>query len=409
MKRKDPRTIAMIQFILFASLVVMTPFMVVTRFLQGTVSSVSHISFSLFGYNIPYIAAAVIIGLIVLLIWQRRNITLRRIAGGLVIVGMIALSQKVQDLYSDFSVYELQRNWHYVAYTAYVFFFFRAFNLRNLPQHKAIVYSFASALGLSLFDEFFQLFFSNRIFDLCDQAKDCWGCMMGLILIFFVVEPYGTLKIRGQRIWKKRIVDYFKDPLSAFIMVGLFALVFILTSPLLTDHDQIPYLVIITLVTYAGAFAIIHLTQFKPFRMAFISLVVICTLLLSGSYIKNRNEYITHSSFGLTFYKGLPVPFFDLMIYPNGLPRLVDKKHFFNSIDKKFFLGNEPSILLIGNGWQGLGGKGFNVEEGTYFIFNNLTSKVTQVIIANTKDACDLYNRLRREGKSVLFVIHNTC
>jgi len=407
----------MIQYIIFTILVVMTPFMVVTRFLQGTVHDVSHLSFSLFGHKIPFVASAVILGLVAFMIWQRRNITLQRIGGGLVIVGMIALSQRVMDLYGGMSVYDLQRNWHYVAYSAYVFFFFRAFNLRNLPKHKTIVYSFTSAMVLSLFDEFFQFFLSDRIFDLCDQAKDVWGCMMGLILIFFVTETYGTIKIRGQRIWKKRIVDYFKDPLSAFVMVGLFSLVFILTSPLLTDEDQIPYLVVICLGVYAVVFAVIHLTQFKPFRIAFISLVAICTLLLTGSYIKNKDDYITHNSYfqvlsvpvGLTVYKGIPVPFFDLMIYPNGLPRLVDKKHFFNNVDKKFFLGNEPSILLIGSGWKGFGGKGFNVEKGSYFMFNSITYKVTQVIIRKNAEAVELYNRLRREGKNVLFVIHNTC
>ena len=97
------------------------------------------------------------------------------------------------------------------------------------------------------------------------------------------------------------------------------------------------------------------------------------------------------------------------MIYPDGLPRLVDKKHFFNNQDKKFFLDHEPSILLIGSGWAGKGGKGFNKEDGTYFTFSSLTIKSTQVIILKTQEACKLYNRLRREGKNVLFIIHNTC
>jgi len=409
MKKKDPRTIVMIQYILFTCLVVMTPFMVVTRFLQGTVHDVSHMSFYLFGLKIPFIAFAVILGFVAFLVWQRKNITLRRVTGGIVIVCMIALSQKVQDLYGGMSVYDLQRNWHYVAYSAYVFFFFRAFNLRNMPQHKAIVYSFSSALLLSLFDEAFQLLFSNRIFDLCDQAKDCWGCMMGLIIIFFITETYGTLKIKGQRIWKKRITDYFKDPLSAFVMVGLFALVFILTSPLLTDHSQIVNLVIITFVVYGFVFAIVHFTQYKFFRITFISVVVIGALLLTGSYAKNKGEYITHSSYGLTIYKGIPVPFFDLLIYPNGLPRLVDKKHFFNNTDKNFFLNHEPSILLVGSGWTGRGGKGFSKEVGTYLTFSKLTIKCTQIIILPTPLACKQYNRLRREGKNVIFVIHNTC
>ena len=399
----------MIQFILFAILVVMTPFIVVTRFLQGAVHNISHFSFTLFGHSIPFAAMGFILAFVLFIVWQWKHITPRKIGGGLVIVGMIAISQWVQDLYGGMSIYDLQRNWHYIAYSTYVFFFFRAFNLRDLPIHKSILYSYFSAISLSLFDETFQFFLSHRVFDVSDIAKDSWGCMMGLVMIFFVSETYGTIRIDKRRFWKKRFGDYFKDPLTALVMVSLLALVTIMITPLLTDHKYAFLVLGLSVAAFAVLFVIIHYLQFKPFRIAFISIVAIIVLLLGGSVVKNHDRHITHNSYGWTVYAGIPVPFFDLMIYPNGLPRLVDKKHFFNNQDKKFLLELNSSILLIGSGSVGRGGKGFNIEKGTYFTFNHLTTKGTQVIILKTPEACRLYNRLRHEGKNVLFVIHNTC
>ncbi len=406
---KDQRTIAMVQYILFAILVVATPFVVVTKFLQGAVHNISHFSFSLFGHSIPLIAFCVIVGFTAILIWQRRQITTRRVAGSLFVVGMMAISMYVQDLYGGMSIYDLQNNWHYITYGTYVFFFFRAHNLRNMPINKRVLYSFGSAFLMSTFDEVFQFFLSNRIFDVSDIAKDAWGCTMGLIVIFFVSETYGRIRLKGARIWKRRLKDYFRDPLTALMIVFIFAFLLVIESPLITDHQYIFLSFAIAIVLSIIVFAVIHFTQFKPFRIAFFSVVVLCVLLLVGSMIRNRGGNITHSSYGLVVYEGIPVPFYDLLIYPNGLPRLVDKKHFFNNIDKMFLLGKEPSILLMGSGWLGKGAKGFKKERGTYLLFNSLTNSVTQIIILETPLACRLYNRLRSEGKKVLFVIHTTC
>ena len=130
---------------------------------------------------------------------------------------------------------------------------------------------------------------------------------------------------------------------------------------------------------------------------------------LGGSYLIHRHDNITHSQFGLIVYKGLPVPFFDLLIYPNGLPRLVDKKHFFNGQDRQFFLSQKTDIILVGGGFQGKGGKGWKTEEGTYFLFNEYTFRGTQVIVLPTPTACEVFNRLKSEGKNVICVLHSTC
>jgi hypothetical protein len=390
-------------------LVVMTPFVVVTRYLQGAVNLFSHLSFSLLGMDIPYVAATAISGLIAFLIWQKKNITLRRVIASLVIVAMIAISQWVQDLYGGMSVYDLQRNWHYVAYGAYIFFFFRAHYMRKMSMAKMILYSFSSTILMSLFDETFQYFLSHRIFDVSDIAKDSWGAIIGLILILFVSETYGTIQFKGKRIWKKKFSEYFTDPLSVLVLVGLFSFTTIMISPLLTDHAQIPTFLILVVFAFIIEFMILHFLQYKRLRIAFIVIVIVKVLLFSGSIIKNKGKYLTYNNFGLTVYAGIPIPFFDFIIFPDGLPRLVDKKHFFNNTDKKWFFDQTPTILLIGSGSRGLGGKGFNEEQGTYFQFHEEKLKVIQVIILETPKACKVYNRLRKEGKNVMFVVHNTC
>ncbi|MCF7810489.1 VanZ family protein [bacterium] len=403
------RKIALIQYILFTMLVVATPFVVVTRYLQGAVNIFSHLSFPMLGMEIPYVAATAVLGFIAFLIWQRKNITPRRVIASLIIVVMIAISQYVQDLYGGMSVYDLQRNWHYVAYGSYIFFFFRAFHIRKMPMEKMILISFSSTILMSLFDETFQYFLSHRVFDVSDIAKDSWGSVMGLILVLFVSETYGTIKLKGKRIWKKKFSEYLTDPLSALVVVGLFSFTTVIISPLLTDHPQIIVFLILIAFVFIVELLILHFLQYKKFRIAFIAIVIIKVLLFSGSVIKNKDKFITYNTYGLTVYAGLPIPFFDFIIFPNGLPRLVDKKHFFNNTDKKWLFDQTPSILLIGSGSRGLGGKGFNEESGTYFQFHEEKLKVIQVIILETPKACEVYNRLRKEGKNVMFVVHNTC
>jgi hypothetical protein len=88
--------------------------------------------------------------------------------------------------------------------------------------------------------------------------------------------------------------------------------------------------------------------------------------------------------------------------------RLVDKKHYFNKRDQKFFFKQKTNIIIIGTGADGLGGKGFP-DKTNFFIYNPYIEKGTQVIILKNPEACEVYNRLKKENKDVLFILHNTC
>jgi hypothetical protein len=69
----------------------------------------------------------------------------------------------------------------------------------------------------------------------------------------------------------------------------------------------------------------------------------------------------------------------------------------------------KPDIILIGTGRQDKGGKGFPRPDRHQFIFNPFTGRGTQVLTLPNADACKVFNKLKKDGKNVLFVLHNTC
>jgi hypothetical protein len=313
------------------------------------------------------------------------------------------------DIYLEMSFFDLQQNWHYLAYGAYAFFFFRAFNARNMSKNKMVLYTYLSAIGMSIFDETFQFFMSDRVFDISDITKDSLGVYCGLILVLFVTQTYGSLNLKEHSVYHQRLKDYFQDPLSLLVAEGVLTISFILISPLLTAHENIIHSLVGGFTLFVFVMLLIHLSQFRRVRFVILGIILLVILSLSASAIRNKDKNISHHQFGLTIYRGLPVPFFDFIIYPDGSFHLADKKHFFNTRDKDFLLRAEPDILLIGSGSQSKGGKGFDLAVGTYFIFNQFTMKGTQIIILPTPEACEQYNNLKKAGKDVLFVVHNTC
>ncbi len=110
----------------------------------------------------------------------------------------------------------------------------------------------------------------------------------------------------------------------------------------------------------------------------------------------------------MTIYKGLPLKFFDVIIYPDQTFRFVDKKTEFNKTDKELLLSFEPDILLIGSGVHGGGGNGFPYKDKSHLIYNPENKKPVQVIILNSREACIKYNELLENNHRVLFVLHKT-
>jgi len=99
--------------------------------------------------------------------------------------------------------------------------------------------------------------------------------------------------------------------------------------------------------------------------------------------------------------------YFDVMIYPDGGYRIVDKKNMFLVRDKQKLDDINPDILIIGTGAEGTGGKGFNEQRIFEFRANFKKQKIYQVIKMKNKDACAKYNELVSRNKKVLLILYH--
>jgi len=393
----------------FLILVVLTPFVMVTKYLQGTIHVLSLFKLPILGIEVPIIMALSALVAIILLIKYIRLLTSKKIVAIIFVIGMISTGHLVQDKLLDRSFFDLQPNWHYLAYGTYIFFFARAFYSPKLNGSRFIILAYLTVLLISTFDETFQYFLSHRVFDISDISKDAWGATAGLIILFFMTEHYGTIDLKNAKWWKAKISDYFKDPATTLLSFFSLTLIFLLISPILSEHNMWFILCSIGFSTFLFLALIFHFMQYRTFRYVALTVFSILFLGLATSYAINRDKNITYCEHGITVYKGIPVVFFDLMIYPNGQMSLLDKKHNYRKQDKRYFLKQEPDILLIASGHQNKGGKGFSISNGTKFIFNTFSMKGTQLIILPTPDAVKKYNELRKAGKKVFLVLHNTC
>ena len=389
-------------------LLVATPLVMLRNFLQQAISGLSDLKMQLFGLALPTILVVVAVAALALLIWQFRNITRFQVLGAVIVILMDAVAQLFADLYSDHEFYDLQQNWHYVAYSLFALVLYCDLGPRGVPLQRIQIYTFLGAFLMSSFDEAFQMFINTRIFDVSDIAKDTYGAVAGMVLISLSRRNAPTL-LRDRRLRYPRLRDYFRHPLTTLILLGSLSFFIMMYGALLSDRPYFLGVIALALVTTLLLWLLLHLSQFKLARSILLAVVIVAIVTQTSLYIRYRDDGIVYNRHGLTIYKGFIIPFFDVLIYPDGNFRLVDKKHEFFIPDRRFFMKHRPDILLIGSGSQGRGGNGFPSRKPSQFVYNPFTDRGTHVIILNTRDACITYNRLLKEHKHVLFVLHNTC
>jgi len=139
----------------------------------------------------------------------------------------------------------------------------------------------------------------------------------------------------------------------------------------------------------------------------FIVLAVLFVGLQTASFIGFRESNITHCNNHLLIYKGMALPYFDLMIYPNGWFRAVDKKSTFSARDLQTIKSIVKDILIIGTGEKPKNGIGFPRDEISQFIYNHESERGLQVIIMDNRQACDKFNQLKKEGKQPTLILHH--
>ena len=398
-----------VNIILFDMLLIITPFLMVTNYLQTSIRELSHLSFSLFDINIPIILSVVIVlGLIGLIPNLGKLSTSRAISLAYIII-MVFIGHNVSDYYLDLSFFDLQQNWHYIAYGLFAFVMYRALKHKNLPYNKLITIIFFKALVISAIDEGFQYFISNRIFDLCDIAKDSFGSVMGIIFVLFFIEN-GRILDNFKNIRNKKIGDYFRNPISLLFIYMIFAIALVSVSSFLTDTALIFEAVSISLAITIVLLILIHLTTIKigKYAISVIGALVIISVIYSA--VTNSDSGAEYSGENTILHRGLPIIYFDVMLYSDGWFRLVDKKDYFNSVDLQTILKKEPDILIFSKGKNNIGGQGLEAIKSTrvpQFIYNPNTGRGTQLAILENKKAIEEFNRLKKNNKNVILIYHH--
>ncbi len=392
--------------VLYILLLIATPFLLLQNYLQSVIGELSNLTYQIGKVDIPVTVTIAVLGIIVILKYSYRKLNKFRIFSWLVVIILFWIGQKSTDYYFNHSYYELQYNWHYFAYAIFAYLNYRALTHKNVASHKIILLTFVSALATSTLDEFLQMPLSNRIFDVGDISKDLWGTSIGLIIIYFILEN-GKIISKGWVIRQTKLINYFKNPLSALSLVVLLTYIFMVIASILTETMYLFNTILVTTLLFTILFLIIHLTQFKFYRNLIISIGVILTILQSVFFIKNYNDGITYNSNNILIYKGIPIVYFDVLIYPNGFFRLVDKKERFNQRDQQTIFDLCENIVIFGTGENGTGGKGFPKLDQTQFVFNEETNKGIQIILQKNNDAIVTFNRISKEGKRPTLIIHN--
>jgi len=396
--------IALINFYLYSILLIITPFLMLQNYLQNAIGQASRAAIELDFIRIPYTVIIAILVLILFFYLSRKILTKKRLLIFALILVFFAIGQMTADYYFGHHFYDLQNNWHYIAYGIFSYMAFRRFTIKPKPLNEILFKIFLMALAISAFDEFIQIFISNRVFDLSDVGKDLWGNMAGSIFVCLYLEDgkgFSNYILR-----QKKIRDYYTNPFSLLSLEMIFSYIFLFVSSQISNEKYKFHVIFIVLFFFLIAFLLIHSGRNKIIRWLIrISLLLIITAVFDASHFGNSGaKYIKP---GYINYNGIPLLYFDYMIFPDGSFRTVDKKEAFGLRDKQKIDNLDPDILLIGTGSKGQGGKGWKDIETTEMTFNNFKHKIYQIIKVPNQQACLIYNRLKEQNKKVLFIIHN--
>jgi hypothetical protein len=398
-----------LHLILYSLLLVATPFIMLHAYMQQAIGRLSLAKLPIPGVEVPLVptaAAFVVTGLYLIF---RPRISRRRLFALAVGVVMITMAQRITDYYFGHRFYEIQVNWHYLAYTIFAFMVYRDLRPRGASMARTMLTTFGLAIACSTFDEGFQLALSSRIFDVSDIAKDAWGVTIGITLILLGGEHPELHRDAWRKIRHPNLRGYFTHPASIWILLLAVGVLFLGYASLLTDAQYAGLIAVLVAATFGVFFCVLHLSRRLVWRRVFLAVTIVCAMALGAQFVRHRNEQIVSHRYGLTVYKGIPIPFFDVLVFPEGGFRIVDKKHYFNKRDRDFLNRFKADIIIIGAGYSGAGGRGYPHQKGSGFVFNTATGRGTQVLILNSHEACERFNQLKKQGKNVLFVLHATC
>ncbi|MFH2056070.1 MAG: VanZ family protein, partial [bacterium] len=354
----------------------------------------------------PVLGAGLLITLIVAL---RPYITRTLLLGVAVVVVMLTIANQITDYYFDHNFYDLQQNWHYLAYGIFAYIIYRDLTPRKVPAAKIMLITYRAALGFSTFDEVFQMQLSSRVFDVCDIGKDLWGCLMGIVMIYFATTDRKTLATEWRQVRQPQLKDDFRRRPSLLILMFIFALLLLSISSVLTEREYCGYVVSFTLGGFGLFLLLFHSSRHQAVKFTLVTILVGAFLVQAYLFATHNPEKVIRTEEELTNYHGIRVPFFDLMVFPGGSFRPVDKKRFFNNRDQEFLLKQGADIIVVATGSDGSGGLGFPTKAPVQFVYDHKSQRAVQVVCLQNRRATELFNRLKNEGKNVLLVVHHAC
>ena len=127
---------------------------------------------------------------------------------------------------------------------------------------------------------------------------------------------------------------------------------------------------------------------------------IICIVIaLSLWVVFNPKDQFGLSFFAFTTFNKIPYIYSDIEVDINGVTTRVDKTHIINHEILKNILIKKPNILILSTGWDG------SMME----IIGVRSIQGVEIIIKKNKEAKKLYNKFRKEGKSVAIHYHSTC
>lgn len=396
--------------VLYSLLMIATPFVMLRSFLQEAIGQLSRFMIPITdNLELPLVPLAALLLVIVMMVIFRRYLTVRMLIGFGVAAILITLSQQTSDFYFGHKFYDLQQNWHYIAYSIFALMMYRDLEPRGIPIARFMILTFFIAMAYSTFDEGFQMHMSNRVFDVSDIAKDVWGVLIGMLLVLISGRHYRELLDRNIPMRRRTLREYLKTPRALMPLLLMLGFILVVISSLLSDAGYWFHVIAITLGLFLIVFLLWHFSRFRWVGSTILILLLGTVVFFSVRFFTYTGDPLNRVHYGYVEYRGIPLPFFDVMIYPDGRFRFVDKKHYFNSRDRRFLLGIKPDILVISSGWYGKGGQGFTDKHFVHYQYNPFIGRGTQIIILPSKQAVATYNRLIKEGKHVLLVHHNTC
>jgi len=228
--------------------------------------------------------------------------------------------------------------------------------------------------------------------------------MAGILFVFFYLENgkgFPNFRLRN-----KKLKDYYSNPFSLLCLEIIFAYIFLFVASQITGEQYKFNVILITLLFFMIAFILVHIGRNKIIRWIIRGglLLFIIIVFIAARFGDSGAKCIKP---GYIKYNGLPLMYFDYMIFPNGGFRTVDKKVLFMLRDKQKIEDLGPDILLIGTGTKGQGGKGWSDNVATEMAYNSFKHEMYQIVKLPNRQACETFNRLKKQKKEVLFIIHN--